>query len=402
MNYVLSVVYATWELLVDASLYMILGLVIGGMMRVALSPQQVAKHLGKGRFLPVFKAALIGVPLPLCSCGVVPAAATLRKQGANRGAVTAFLISTPESGVDSIAVTYALIDPIMAVARPVVAFVSALGAGMAQMLFFREKQRETVAPDLSCPIDGCCDGVDCPAHVHRRHHTIHERVRGGLRFAFGELWNDLAGWFWVGMVLAGVITVMVPDDFAKAYLGGGLMAMLMMLVIGIPMYICATASTVIAASLIVKGVSPGAALVLMLAGPATNVASLTLVTGLLGKRATAVYLASIAVFSVLAGLVVDGIYSGLGIEASAVVRQASELVPQSVRVVAAIVLVGLSVRPLARWLRGKWWQFAGQSTGQLHGASSRGAECACHDHCGHHHDEHDHSGSIHENNDSGE
>lgn len=388
MNSVLSVVHATWELLVDACVYMILGLVIGGLMRVALSPSQVAKHLGKGRFWPVFKAALVGVPLPLCSCGVVPAAATLRKQGANRGAVTAFLIATPESGVDSIAVTYALIDPIMTVARPVVAFVSALGAGLAQQVLFPEKQRETAPPDLSCPIDGCCDGVDCPPNVHRRHHRIHERVRGGVRFAFGELWNDLVGWFWIGMVLAGVITVIVPDNFAKAYLGGGLMAMLMMLVISVPMYICATASTVIAASLVVKGVSPGAALVLMLAGPATNVASLTLVTGLLGKRATAVYLGSIAVFSVLAGLVVDSIYNRLGIEASAVIGQASELVPRCVRVVAALVIVGLSVRPLVQWLRGKWVQFAERLNGRAQGASSGGVGRVCHDHCGH--DHHDH------------
>ncbi len=155
-----------------------------------------------------------------------------------------------------------------------------------------------VRPDLSCPVDNCCDGVDCLPEVHRGHHTFFDKLKAGFRYALFELWGDIAPWFLLGLLLAGVITALIPSDLMTRYLGGGLPAMLIMLAVGIPLYICATASTPIAAALILKGVSPGAALVFLLTGPATNVTSLTVLFGLLGKRATAIYLASIAVVSV--------------------------------------------------------------------------------------------------------
>ena len=190
---------------------------------------------------------------------------SLRKQGANNGATTAFLISTPESGVDSISITYALLDPIMTVARPVVAFITASLAGITENLFSYSPGGTPVAANLSCPVDGCCDGIDCPPEEHRRHHTLLEKLKAGIGYAFGELWADIAKWFFIGLLLAGLITVLIPDDVFSRYLGPGLPSMLLMLAVGIPLYICATSSTPIAAALILKGVSPGAALVFLLA-----------------------------------------------------------------------------------------------------------------------------------------
>ena len=244
---------------------------------------------------------------------MLPTGVGLKKQGANNGATTAFLISTPESGVDSIAVTYALLDPIMTVARPVVAFVTAVAAGVAENLLGSGKNDGAEAADLTCPVDGCCDGKNCSPDEHKRHHTFSEKIRAGLRYAFTEVWTDLAGWFLVGLLLAGLITTAVPAEIMTRYLGGGLKSMLAMLALGIPLYICATASTPIAAALILKGVSPGAALVFLLAGPATNATSLTVLIGVLGKRATAIYLATIAISTVLFGLVVDQLYLSLGL-----------------------------------------------------------------------------------------
>ncbi|MEJ2222497.1 MAG: permease [Desulfobacterales bacterium] len=189
---------------------------------------------------------------------MLPAAVSLRKQGASNGATTAFLISTPESGVDSISITYALLDPIMTVARPVVAFVTAAVAGITENLFGSNNPTSRITPDLSCPVDGCCDGQNCSPEEHRRHHSFWEKFSAGMRFAIGDLWEDLAGWFLIGLVLAGLITVLIPADMFSKYLGAGLPAMLIMLAVGIPLYICATASTPIAAALILKGVSPGA------------------------------------------------------------------------------------------------------------------------------------------------
>jgi len=281
----------------------------------------------------------------------LPAAVSLRKQGANNGATTAFLISTPESGVDSIAITYALLDPIMTVARPFVAFFTATFAGIAENLFGNKAENKKVIPDLSCPVDNCCDGKNCDPETHRSHHSLLEKIKAGVGYAFGDLWEDIAKWFLFGVLLAGFITVLIPDDIFSRYLGSGLSAMLLMLAIGIPLYICATASTPIAAALILKGVSPGAALVFLLVGPATNVASLTVLTGILGKRATAIYLGTIAVSAVIFGLVVDHVYAVMGVSAQAMVGQASEVVPLWAQWAGTLLILFLSIKPLYRKIR---------------------------------------------------
>ncbi|MGA8017599.1 MAG: SO_0444 family Cu/Zn efflux transporter [Desulfobacterales bacterium] len=273
----------------------------------------------------------------------MPAAVTLQKQGANTGAVTSFMISTPESGIDSIAITYALLDPIMTVARPVVAFITAAVAGVAENLLEKRSNDTQVHPDLTCPVDQCCDGVNCRPEDHRHHHSLAEKLWAGVRYAFTDFWNDLAGWFFFGLLAAGLIAVLIPDEMVKTYLGSGLPAMLFMLAVGIPLYICATASTPIAAALILKGVSPGAALVFLLAGPATNVAALTVMAGIIGKRATAVYLVAIAVSTVVFGLILDQVYSALGVSAQAVVSGAATEIPAWIEVAGALALVLLSL-----------------------------------------------------------
>ncbi len=352
IHFTTIVLSETWHLLLDASPYILFGILVAGLLRMFLSTDYIVRNLGRGRFMPVLKAALLGIPIPLCSCGVLPAAASLRKQGASKGATTAFLISTPESGVDSIAVSWALLDPIMTLARPLVAFATAFAAGTSQVIFGGAEDPKKGAIDNSCAVDGCCDGQDCDPVVHNNHHSFPEKLAGGLKYAFGELWGDLAGWFAVGLLLAGVVTALVPDDLVSSYLGGGLSAMLLMLLAGVPLYICATASTPIAAALILKGVSPGAALVFLLVGPATNIASLSVLVGMLGKRAVGIYLGAIALISVLAGLALDLIYDLSGITARAAVGQAADLVPVPVQYLSALVLILISIRPLARSLDG--------------------------------------------------
>jgi hypothetical protein len=173
-----------------------------------------------------------------------------------------------------------------------------------------------------------------------------------MRFAFGELWGDLAGWFLVGIFLSGLISALLPETIVSAHLGPGLGAMLIMLIAGVPLYICATASTPIAAALIMKGASPGAALVFLLAGPATNVTSLTVLIKILGRRATVLYLVSIALVAVGSGLFLDYLYALFGIPAAAGLGQAAELVPEGIQVLGAVILLGLSVKPVGRTLRG--------------------------------------------------
>jgi hypothetical protein len=181
----------------------------------------------------------------------------------------------------------------------------------------------------------------------------------GIRYALGELWGDLAGWFFFGLLLAGAISALVPDTLITGYLSGGISSMLLMLAFGIPLYICATASTPIAAALILKGVSPGAALVFLLAGPATNMATLTVLASLLGKRTTLVYLTAIAVGAIFFGLAVDGVYALLGLQAKAVVGQAAEIMPYPVQLGSTLLLLVMSVKPISAVVRGWFKKEAG-------------------------------------------
>jgi len=347
-----NVLQESWRMLLESSIYIIFGLVIGGMLKVFLSPAYVARHLGQGRFRSVLKAALFGIPLPLCSCGVLPAAASLKKQGANNGATTAFLISTPESGVDSISITYALLDPIMTVARPLAAFISAFLAGATENLINPPGKGSLVMADLSCQVDNCCDGTDCTSAEHAGHHNFKERLYSGLKYALTDLWGDLALWFMGGLILGGLITVLVPNELLVTYLGGGFISMLIMLAMGIPIYICATASTPIAAALIIKGVSPGAALVFLLVGPATNIASLSVLTGILGHKATLRYLAILSASAVACGLILDQTYVLLNTTTQATIGQAAEIIPYPAQLVGALTLLALSISPLVKTIKG--------------------------------------------------
>lgn len=352
MSFLTDFAMAAWTLLEQSSLYILLGLFTGGLLKVFLSPDFVAAHLGRGRFKPVFKAALLGVPLPLCSCGVLPAAAQLKRQGANNGATTAFLISTPESGVDSIAVSWALLDPLMTVARPVAAFVSALVAGITEnLLFFRDQAPPALPMASMVP---ACAGGDCGCgHGGEKKESLPARIRLGLRFAVTDIWADLAGWFFVGIVIAAAITVLVPDDLINRHLGGSFGSMLLMLAVGVPMYICATASTPIAAALILKGASPGTALVFLLAGPATNVTALTVLLRILGRKGLAVYLGSITAVSLLCGLLLDALYLSLGLSATATIGVVAETLPDWLPLTATVALLLLSLPLIVGRLRGR-------------------------------------------------
>jgi uncharacterized protein len=284
---------------------------------------------------------------------VLPAAASLKKQGANKGATTAFLIATPESGVDSMAITYALLDPIMTIVRPVAAFITAISAGFLENIIEKPKQTELPSSVLACPVDNCCDGVDCDPKEHRKHHTIYEKTIAGLKFGVGEVWGDIALWFFAGLLIAGTITAIIPDDMMAKYLGGGLHSMLIMLVVGVPIYICATASTPVAAALILKGVSPGAALVFLLAGPGTNVTSLSTMYGILGKKATFRYLVVLSTFALLFGLLVDQIYLISGVVPTAVLGEASDIIPYGLKLPATALLLLISIKPVAGWVKTK-------------------------------------------------
>jgi uncharacterized membrane protein YraQ (UPF0718 family) len=295
----------------------------------------------------VIKAALIGAPLPLCSCGVLPAAIGLHRGGASRSATVSFLIATPETGVDSIAVSYALLGPFMTVVRPVAAILSAIFTGLLSTLVPEEKG-EAVTVSEHCG-SGCSGS--CSAPVVSAVSTM-QKTRLGLRYAATDILDDIALWLAIGIVLAGIVTTLVPPQ-ALAEWGSGITAMMLMLLVGIPMYICATASTPVAAALLLAGISPGTVLVFLLAGPATNIATLAVIKTELGMGVLTAYLVGIAVASLSLGLVTDVIANNLAIDLAVQLGNGAELVPPWLAWGSAVILLVLAVKPIRRGMIGE-------------------------------------------------
>lgn len=306
MGVITAIVVASWDMLVEMSPYLLLGFTMAGLLSVLISPRWVERHLGDRGLGQVFKASLFGVPLPLCSCGVIPVGASLRQHGAGKGATTAFLLSTPQTGVDSIAVTYALLGPFLAVVRPVAALLTGFLGGGLVYAFDRnddEQPAQEVQTESCSNGSDCCEGDDAP-----RKKTLFD----GLTYGLVTLPRDIGRALIIGILLSGVISALIEPRALEAYLGGGVWPMLAAMAVGIPLYVCATASTPIALSLITAGLSPGAALVFLITGPATNGATLTTLWRVLGRRSVLIFLVTVAVGALATGFAVDGLIgSGL-------------------------------------------------------------------------------------------
>jgi uncharacterized membrane protein YraQ (UPF0718 family) len=348
---VTGILIECWEILVESAPYVLFGFFAAGLLKALLPEETVARHLGNNSAASVLKASLCGIPLPLCSCGVIPAAIGLRKQGASKGASAAFLVSVPETGVDSIAITWALLDPLMTVVRPAAAFFTATVTGL---LINRLPEEKNVVPEentreSSCSCSCSSSSVNSEAEKPSRP-SLSRRVKGGISYAFGDLLKDIGSWLLLGIVIAGVISYLVPDDFFTRYLGNELLSLLIMLVVGIPLYICASASTPVAAALVLKGLSPGAALVFLLAGPATNAATITVVARYFGRAATMLYLVSISLCSLGLGWLTNRLYAWSGLDITQWVSEVGAAAESPVMVAAAVALLLLLAR--CYWPRG--------------------------------------------------
>lgn len=332
----------TLALYLDAAPWLLLGLVAAGLIKAWVPDTWLTRWLGGRGLWPVTKAALIGAPLPLCSCGVLPAAIGLHRGGASRSATVSFLIATPETGADSIAVSYALLGPFMTAVRPIAAVLSAIFTGLLSTLV-PEPKGEPASVAASC--DGCCSGSCSPPAPAAL--SAWKKGRQGLRYAATEILDDISLWLAVGIVLAGMVATFVPSQ-ALAEWGSGLPAMVLMLLVGVPMYICATASTPVAAALLLAGISPGTVLVFLLAGPATNIATLAVVRKELGNWVLVAYLMGISVSSIGLGLLTDLIAVTMEVDILAELGKGSELVPAWLAWGSAVLLLVLAIKPLRR------------------------------------------------------
>lgn len=355
----------------EAAPWLVLGLVIGGLMKALIPISFLEKHLSGSGLSSITKAAVLGAPLPLCSCGVIPAALGLRRAGASKPATVSFLVSTPETGVDSISISYALLGPFMAIVRPIAAIISAITAGL---LVGKSEEKSEPANTTTCSsaassnvssccsskkveVKSCCSSKLEPVITEKpsccgSKNTVADKPQSrnyfreaweGVVFSFTDLFDKVLFWLVIGLVFAALVKTFVPMTFLAEW-GSGLPAMLVMLVVGIPMYVCATASTPIAAGLLLAGISPGTAMVYLMAGPATNISTIGVIGKELGRRAVIAYLTGVCSIALLSGLLVDYIIQAFDVDVQAQVAHSHEMVPAVIAWITLLILVAVVLK----------------------------------------------------------
>ncbi|WP_090361362.1 SO_0444 family Cu/Zn efflux transporter [Ferrimonas sediminum] len=401
------------DLFLDSAPWLLLGLFLAGMLKMFVPMEWMNRQLGGHGFKTTLKAAIFGAPLPLCSCGVIPAAVGLRRSGASKSATTSFLVSTPETGVDSVSVSYVLLGPFMAVVRPIAAITSAIVAGLlvgkddepaakpvVKMKPMQPSSALMAAPAATIkpapkaqggccstqaepkPQSSCCSSKPEPAvkssccsaepapkaqssccsskpaakadsgccsskSEPKATDSVVTRLWQGIVYASNDLVKDTTVWLLIGLFFAALVNTFVPPQYLAQW-GDGILAMSLMVLVSIPMYICATASTPIAAGLLLAGVSPGAVLVFMMAGPATNIATLGVVRKELGARALWGYLGGVIGTAMVFGFVVNFLVSQYGFTVTPLVGEEHRMLPEPLLYGSALLLAVLMIKALAQ------------------------------------------------------
>ncbi len=343
------------DLSAEASPWLLLGLLIAGLMKAWVPSKILSRHLGKGK-PAIVKAALIGAPLPLCSCGVIPVATELRRSGASAPATASFLVATPETGIDSVSVSYALLGPVFAIYRPFAAIMSAILTGLLVSSINEADIKRPIA-DSKQGNSTCCSskqsittaiaGIPSSPIPPTVLTDFFEKTKTGVHYAATKLIDDIIIWLAIGLVFAAIIRTFLPEEFLLSY-GSGLPAMLLMIVISIPMYICATASTPIAAGFIMAGLSPGTALVFMMAGPATNISTLGVIRNEMGAAVLIRYLLGVALCAIGFASILDFALSFYAINISDQMQHSHELLPHWFGLTCAALIALLAFKPLRK------------------------------------------------------
>lgn len=344
MTILLNILSASLQVFLISSPFILIGLAGAGLLHVLIPSARIAHWLGTPGFGTTARAALLGIPLPLCSCAVVPVTIELSRKGASREASLAFLVTTPETGVDSILLTYGLMGPVMTVVRPLAALATSLVAAAASML-----SRDRVPRDQS---DNDPDpGSKEHDSIEPERASIGTRLREGAHYGFVSMLDEIGFWLVFGLILTGAITALIPEHIMRGLLGEGPLSHVILLILGVPLYMCASASTPIAAALMFKGVSAGAALVFLLAGPATNASSLVVIARFFGRRFVVLYLFSVVATALLLGWGLDWALAVLGWSIQPVL---SPDVGEGVGWVILVSAALLGLLLLASVLRGSW------------------------------------------------
>jgi len=337
MDIIFGIFNKTYLLFNEMAPYLLFGYFFAGILHIFIDTKIISKNLGKKNLGSVIKAALFGIPLPLCSCSVIPSAMSLRKEGATRGSVLSFLISTPTTGIDSIFATYSLLGWFFTGFRILSSFFIGVLSGVIANVFIKEDGKGIEASVEKCKL--------C-SHDEEHEHTLFAKIRGIFNYAFGDLLKDNGGSLLLGILIGGMISFFIPEEFVQIYMGTGIKSMMIMLLAGIPMYVCATASIPIAAALMMKGLDPGAALVFLIAGPATNIVTMTVVFKNLGAKSLVTYLGAIITGSLMMGLLINRFLKYTELSFSILHRH--EMLPEFVNTISVGILAIIIFGNLAK------------------------------------------------------
>ena len=301
--------------------YILFGLFFAGILHEIVPESLVTKHLGKENISSVIKATLFGVPLPVCSCGVIPLATSIKKSGASRGATISFLISTPITGIDSILATYGMFGWIFTFYRISTSMIIAMIAGVLTNIF--DKEEESAKPKFSLSLEkplvqSCCLTSSCDSSSSEKKKLSIKKM---LRYGFVTLLGDIAKPLFWGLIIGALISSFIPQNLSDILIKYSWLSYIIAVAIAVPMYVCATASLPIAAALMLSGVSAGAAFVFLSAGPATNTVTIGVVKKMLGKRSVIIYLSSIILGSVLFGLGLDYLFGSLNMNPKSLLHE---------------------------------------------------------------------------------
>jgi len=300
MNLLIHILKETWAITAEMAPYLLFGFLMAGILSVLISKAYVERHLGGRGWIAAIKAALIGVPMPICSCGVIPLAASLRKHGASRGATASFLASTPQTGVDSLMITYALLGWVFAMVRAIVALFSGIFCGMAVEAVSKSEEKPKGKISKSCTSACCTNPKKSPLILQM------------LRYGFLDLPRSVSKSMLIGILLSGIISALIPENYFADRMGDSVGTMFLMLAIGIPLYVCSSGSVPIALAFIKAGISPGAALIFLITGPATNAATLSTLWQILGKKQLIVFLGTLILCALAAGFLMNAFNLQIG------------------------------------------------------------------------------------------
>ncbi|MBR4508762.1 MAG: permease [Elusimicrobiaceae bacterium] len=290
MEFIKEIALVIFSIFNEMSVYLLLGFLFAGILHVLVPQQLFSKYLSKNHWTSVFYATLFGIPLPLCSCGVIPTGMALYREGASKGSVVAFLIATPQTGIDSIIATYSLLGLPFAIIRPIVALFTAMFAGLTTNIFTSKESPSAVIS---------------PTEDKQKKLSFTQKLKNVFYYGYVEMMEDIGKMLMFGLIVAGLISYFVPDNFFMIFGNNTLLTMLLVLLVAIPMYVCATGSIPIAIALMMKGMSPGTALVLLMAGPAANIASMMVIGKVLGKKTFVLYLTTLIIGAITCGLIID-------------------------------------------------------------------------------------------------